>query len=218
MAITVENRQLMETYQKRATYYDLLSRLYYLIGFRYTGYRKMAVRALGLNQGDTVIEVGCGTGANFPLLQEAVGSSGKIIGIDLSADMLNQAHQRIRQAGWQNVELINTDAANYAFPQGIDGVISTYALTLSGDYQKVIANGAAALKAGKRWVLLDFKAPRGWPGWLIKLGMLFIRPFGGRMIMVDRHPWEVFPNYLTKVSVQNYYLGAVYIVTGEVKL
>lgn len=215
MSITQENQQLVNTYRKRAKHYDGLSRLYYLIGFRYTGYRKKAVKALGLNQGDTVVEIGCGTGANFPLLQEAVGPTGKIIGVDLTDAMLEQAQQRVDEAGWTNVELIQSDAESYTFPGDIDGIISTYALTLSTDYEKVIASGAQVLKTGKRWVLLDFKAPTAWPSWLVRLGMLLIRPFGSRMHMVDRHPWEVFPKYLEKVTMRNFYLGIVYIISGE---
>lgn len=215
MSITMENQQLVNTYRKRAKYYDWLSRLYYLIGFRYTGYRKKAVKALGLKQGDTVVEIGCGTGANIPLLQEEVGPTGKIIGVDLTDAMLEQARQQVAQAGWKNVELVQGDAENYVFPRDIDGVISTYALTLSTDYEKVIASGTQALKTGRRWVLLDFKAPNDWPRWLVRLGMLLIRPFGSRMYMVDRHPWEVFPKYLHKVTMRNFYLGVVYIISGE---
>jgi ubiquinone/menaquinone biosynthesis C-methylase UbiE len=217
MSITLENQQLVNTYRKRAKHYDWLSRLYYLIGFRYTGYRKNAVKALGLNQGDTVVEIGCGTGANLPLLQEAVGPTGKIIGVDLTDAMLEQARQRVAQAGWKNAQLIQSDAENYAFPEGIDGIISTYALTLSNDFEKVFASGAQALKTGKRWILLDFRAPTAWPRWLVRLGLLLMRPFGSRMHMVDRHPWEVFPKYLEKVTMRNFYLGIVYIISGEAK-
>jgi ubiquinone/menaquinone biosynthesis C-methylase UbiE len=215
MSTTIENQQLVNTYRKRAKNYDWLSRFYYLIGFRYTGYRKKAVKALGLKQGDSVVEIGCGTGVYFALLQEAVGPAGKIIGVDLTDAMLEQARKRVEQAGWKNVELVQSDAVNYEFPRDIDGVISTYALTLSTDYEKVIASGVQALKTGKRWVLLDFKAPNRWPRWLIRLGMLLIHPFGSRMHMVDRHPWEVFPKYLGKVTMRNFYLGVVYIISGE---
>lgn len=212
-----ENQRLVGIYRQRAAHYDWLSRLYYLIGFRYTGYRKKAVATLGLQAGDTVVEIGCGTGANFSLLQQVIGPTGKIIGVDLTDAMLAQARQRVKQAGWQNVELVRSDAVAYRFPQDVDGIISTYALTLSANYEQVIANGAQALKAGRRWVLLDFKAPKAWPPWLVKIGMFFIRPFGGSLEMVDRHPWELFPRYLENVHLQNLYLGIAYIVSGEAR-
>lgn len=218
MGQMLENQRLMGIYRRLAAHYDWLSRLYYLIGFRYTGYRKLAVSVLDLRPGDTVVEIGCGTGANFPLLQRAVGPTGNIIGVDLTDAMLDQARRRVAQAGWTNVELVHSDALAYQFPLDIDGVISTYALTLSADYGQVIANGAQALKAGKHWVALDFKAPKGCPRWLVKIGILFIRPFGGKLEMVGRHPWEWFPRYLEKVHCQNLYLGIAYIVCGEAKL
>ena len=49
-------------YQKRAENYDISANLYYLIGIREFAYRKMAVDALKLGRGDTVVEIGCGTG------------------------------------------------------------------------------------------------------------------------------------------------------------
>ena len=137
--------------------------------------------------------------------------------VDLTDAMLAQARQRVEQAGWKNVELVRSDAVAYVFPQDVDGIISTYALTLSANYEQVIAKGAQALKAGRRWVVLDFKAPKAWPQWLVKIGMFLIRPFGGSLEMVDRHPWELFPRYLENVHLQNLYLGIAYIVSGEAK-
>jgi hypothetical protein len=65
--------QLVDLYRKRAPRYDWSAQLYYVLGFREWAYRKKAVRALRLRPGDTVVEIGCGTGLNFGLLQEAVG-------------------------------------------------------------------------------------------------------------------------------------------------
>ena len=64
---------IQELYTKRAPRYDLSANLYYLIGFRENAYRKKAVDALQLNPGETVVELGCGTGLNFRYLQDAIG-------------------------------------------------------------------------------------------------------------------------------------------------
>ena len=64
-----------DLYRKRARRYDLAVQLYRLVGFRVRRYREEAVGALALREGDTVVEIGCGTGLNFPLL-EAGGTRG----------------------------------------------------------------------------------------------------------------------------------------------
>jgi len=56
-------------YRKRAGHDDWTANLYYLIGYRGWAYRRRAVAALGLGAGDAVVEMCCGTGLNFSLLQ-----------------------------------------------------------------------------------------------------------------------------------------------------
>ena len=76
--------QLRSIYSKRAKHYDLTANLYYLLGFREFALRKAAIEALNLNAGDTVVELGCGTGLNFSILQKRICTTGKIIGVDLT--------------------------------------------------------------------------------------------------------------------------------------
>lgn len=75
-----------------------------------TAWRVRAVDALDLSRGDTVVELGCGTGANLQLLRERVGPSGRVVGIDLTPSMIAQARQRVERAGWDNVTLLRGDA------------------------------------------------------------------------------------------------------------
>ena len=170
--------EIVNLYRKRAKHYNFTANLYYLLGFREYAYRKKAVYALSLNRGDTVVEIGCGTGLNFSLLQEVIGPKGKIIGVDLTDKMLEQAQQRIKENGWSNVELVRSDAALYQFPSEIDGVISTFALTLSPEFDRIIQNSRKVLKPGKRWVVLDLKMPSNWPSYLLPLAILLSKPFG----------------------------------------
>ena len=74
MALT--RTQLRDLYRARAANYDFTANLYYLIGFREVGCRKQAVSALALHEGDTVVELGCGTGLNFPYLMQAAARPG----------------------------------------------------------------------------------------------------------------------------------------------
>ncbi|MEW6586284.1 MAG: hypothetical protein AB1442_11825 [Nitrospirota bacterium] len=59
--------EIVALYRKRAGYYDFTANLYYLMGFREQAYRKKALRMLNLKNGDTVVEIGCGTGLNLPM-------------------------------------------------------------------------------------------------------------------------------------------------------
>jgi demethylmenaquinone methyltransferase/2-methoxy-6-polyprenyl-1,4-benzoquinol methylase len=67
--------------------------------------RAKAVALLHLRPGDTVLDVGCGTGLCFTDIQERIGPSGRLIGIEPSVDMLGRAAERVARAGWDNVDL-----------------------------------------------------------------------------------------------------------------
>jgi len=108
------------------------------------------VRALGLRAGDSVIDMACGTGLNFPLLEEVIGPDGRIVGVDLTDAMHARAQDRIKANGWSNVSLVQADAAGFDFPAEVDAILSTYALTQVPECAEVIAHGAAALSAGGR--------------------------------------------------------------------
>jgi ubiquinone/menaquinone biosynthesis C-methylase UbiE len=210
-----EQEHITKLYRRRAKNYDVTANLYYLIGFREWAYRRRAVKALDLRPGDTVVEIGCGTGLNFSLLEKAVGPTGKIIGVDLTDAMLDQARQRVIDNGWPNVELVHSDAAAYQFPKSVDGVISTFAITLSPEYDRIIRNGAEALLPGKHWVILDFKLPTKEVARLAPLGVAITRPFGVEMEYAERHPWESFRKYLVGTSLTELYFGFAYIAVGE---
>ena len=214
MAIPTK-KDIIDLYRKRGKHYDFTANLYYLVGFREYAYRKRAIEELNLQEGDTVVEIGCGTGLNFPFLQEKVGPEGKIIGVDLTDAMLAEAHKRVEKHGWKNVKLIQHDASTFEFPPGIDGIISTFALTLVPDYEQVIRNGCRALKPGKRWVVLDFKLPSDQLSFLVPALVFVTKPFGVTRELGERHPWESIEKYLERTRMSDLYLGIAYISSGE---
>lgn len=205
-------------YRKRAGNYDVTANLYYLIGFREWHYRKQAVTALNLKPGDTVIEIGCGTGLNFPLLREAVGPEGEIIGVDLTDAMLAQARQRVQEQNWSNIELVQADASEFQFPQGVDGIISTFALSLVPGSDQVIENGYQALKPGGRWVVLDLQIPSGWQASLTPLVRPIVLPFTPEAV-IEQKTWEKirdsFEKTLDDVRYTEMYLGFAFMLAGE---
>src|SRR6202045_4474867 len=181
---------LIETYRKKAKHYDVTSRLYPAPGYPQRTQRLRAVQALGLRAGDTVIDMACGTGLNFSLLQKAVGPGGRIVGVDLTDAMLARAQERIEANGWSNVSLVQADAAGFDFPAELDAILSTYALTQVPECAGVIAHGAAALSGGGHWVVLDLKVPGSTPEWLTQLGTAIVRPFAAVDEWIMRRPWE----------------------------
>src|ERR1700751_1505214 len=108
--------RLIATYRKKAKHYDLTSRLYPVPGYPQRGQRIRAVRALGLRRGDTVVDIACGTGLNFSLLEAAIGPEGRIVGVDLTDAMLDRAGDRIEANGWSNGSLRQGDPGGFDFP------------------------------------------------------------------------------------------------------
>lgn len=81
-----DKQEIVDAYRQRAPIYDLAVRLFDIFawfGFNISGWRTQAVSGLGLKAGDTVVDIGCGTGLNFPLLYRAVGQQGMIMGVEL---------------------------------------------------------------------------------------------------------------------------------------
>jgi demethylmenaquinone methyltransferase/2-methoxy-6-polyprenyl-1,4-benzoquinol methylase len=218
MEITQSNA-MISLYRARSKSYDFSARLFPLVGFRQNAYRKLAVHALHLQPGDTVVDIGCGTGLSFPLMEQAIGPTGKIIGVDLTDTMLDCARKRIVSEGWTNVELVQSDAASFAFPANVSAIISAFALTLVPEFDIVVCKGSEALIPGGRWVVLDFKLPETRLARLAPLlALLLIRPFGGTLAMSRRHPWESLRKYLDHVVVKNVFGGFAYVASGERKM
>lgn len=206
---------IAQLYQKRADWYNVSANAYYILGLREFAYRKKAVCALELNPGDTVIELGCGTGLNFGLLHRQIGPQGRIVGVDLTEKMLEKARQRIQRNKWSNMSLVQSDAALYEFPKRVNGVISTFALTLVPEYDAVIRRAAKALAPGGRLVVLDFKMPTGWPMWLVRTFAQLTRPFGVTMDLAERHLWESMGHHLEMVAFEELYFGSIFICAGR---
>jgi demethylmenaquinone methyltransferase/2-methoxy-6-polyprenyl-1,4-benzoquinol methylase len=208
-----ENARLMALYRRQASGYDQ-SGIQGLDAFR-----REAISRLALQRGDLVVDLGCGTGLNFALLQEAIGKTGRIIGVDLTDAMLEQARLRVAAHGWKNVELVQADAAQYRFPTRVDGILSTFALTFVPDGARVIQSGCRALAPGRRWVVLDMAWPRALPMWLSPL-LFFLRlsRYGIRGEVIRRRPWQTvwstMQQSLVKVEQQPFSMGFFYLAWG----
>jgi demethylmenaquinone methyltransferase/2-methoxy-6-polyprenyl-1,4-benzoquinol methylase len=210
---------LIETYRKKAKHYDITSRLYPAPCYPQRTQRLRAVHALGLRPGDTVVDIACGTGLNFPLLEKVIGPGGRIVGVDLTDAMLARAQDRIKANGWNNVSLVQADAADFDFPAGVKAILSTYAMTQVPECAEVIAHGAKALPGGGRWVVLDLKVPGNTPGWLAQLGTAIVRPFACIDQWIMRRPWEAIQaamqEELDDPSWTELFFGTAFLAAGS---
>jgi ubiquinone/menaquinone biosynthesis C-methylase UbiE len=210
---------LIATYRKSAKHYDITSRLYPVPGYPQVAQRLRTVQALGLRPGASVVDVACGTGLNFALLEQAIGPGGRIVGVDLTDAMLDQARERIKANGWDNISLVQSDAAEFEFPPQVDAILSTYALSQVPDCAAVIAHGAAALSAGGRWAVLDLKVPDRTPRWLTQLGTASVRPFASIDEWLMRRPWEAIrgamQEELTDVTWTELFFGTAFLGAGS---
>jgi ubiquinone/menaquinone biosynthesis C-methylase UbiE len=211
--------RLIETYRKKAKHYDITSQFYPAPGYPQRAHRLRAVQALGLRPGDSVVEIACGTGLNFSLIEQVIGPDGRIVGVDLTDAMLAQAQHRIETNGWSNISLVQADAAEFDFPTEVDAILSTYALSQVPECGDVIAHGAAALSRGGRWVVLDLKVPDNAPRWLARLGIALARPFGSIDEWIERRPWEAvraaMQDRLADLSWSELFFGTAFLAAGS---
>jgi ubiquinone/menaquinone biosynthesis C-methylase UbiE len=167
------------------------------------GLRKLAVDRLNLKSGDCVLEVGCGSGRNFPFLRDAVGSTGRIYGVDLSPGMLGRARKLRDRHHWANIHLSEGDAINYAAPEPVDGVLFSFAYNTMPHHLTVLHRMWKQLRPGGRLVIVDSKLPPGLGGelllpfslWLMRhtlLGNPYIRPWEHHAELVDNFEMEEF--------------------------
>jgi ubiquinone/menaquinone biosynthesis C-methylase UbiE len=118
---TMQRRSPARPVRQRAYAED--ARLYDRRTRAFQDFRRLIVDALPVRPGETVLDVGCGTGLCFRMLREKVGPAGAIIGIDASAEMVAVARDRVSRAGWANVEVIQSPISEARIPVRADAAL-----------------------------------------------------------------------------------------------
>ncbi|MFH1031853.1 MAG: class I SAM-dependent methyltransferase [Chloroflexota bacterium] len=146
-------------------WYDIVAPVYdRAIRRTYLPYSRIAVQALHLQPGKTVLDIGCGTGLNFELILNSIGTSGTLIGIDSSVKMLARARKKVEQQGWKNVHLFQQDARKLDDSDfksltvsriSIDSIICTLGFSVFPDWQAVFERSFDLLKNGGRYCIMD---------------------------------------------------------------
>ncbi|MBA7629965.1 Demethylmenaquinone methyltransferase [subsurface metagenome] len=135
--------------------YDRISRYYdYLTGAFERKYAEMALERLLIGEGETVLEIGFGTGHCLKRIAESVGQTGKVCGIDISSGMIGVTEKRLEKAGLaERVKLYCGDAASLPFDDNaFDVVFMSFTLELfdTPEIPKVLEHIKRVLKPGGR--------------------------------------------------------------------
>jgi ubiquinone/menaquinone biosynthesis C-methylase UbiE len=138
-----------EFYTRWARLYDVLATAPGIDSWRAT-----TADALDLAPGDTVVEMGCGTGANFPHLRERVGPEGTVLGIDLTTGMLAEAQRRIDREGWANVHLVRGDAREPPIDGPVDAILGTFVVGMFQDPDAVVTDWLDLLEPDRGTIAL----------------------------------------------------------------
>jgi arsenite methyltransferase len=109
-----------------------------------------------LHEGETVLDLGSGAGADVLISARRVGPTGKAIGLDMTAQMLELARANAREAGVSNVEFLEGYIEDLPLPDAsVDVIISNCVINLSADKERVIAEAARVLRPGGRFAVTD---------------------------------------------------------------
>ena len=200
-----DRAEAIEQYRSRVPVYDLEIALAEPI-------RRHAIARLSLKAGETVLDLGCGTGLSFPHLENYVGPEGAIIGVEQSPDMIAKARARAEQNGWTNVTFVNAPAEEAHIPHPADAAVFHFTHDLM-QTPAALDNVFRSLKPSARVVATGLKWTRWWsPG-----VNLFVRIAAMRstttMAGLDE-PWRYLESYLSGMVIEAAPGGATYLAYG----
>ena len=201
----IDKQLAKERYQRLSAQYDYATR-------RIEPVRRQTIDALRLERGHRVLDVACGTGKSFEMLREAVGPEGVVVGVEQSPEMLHHAHERIRENGWDNVQLIESSVESADLKGPFDAVLFVYT-------QDVLQSDAAlarifeATRSGARVASTGLKLFPWYIGianvWLLAISYPYFTTFAGLA-----KPWTPLERYVNPLEVHSTFLGSGYIAEG----
>lgn len=136
----MDNASIKAAYRRYARYYDRL------FGRVFAPGRQLAIQNLGEQSGKRILEVGVGTGLSLPYYQQDT----RVVGIDISAEMLAIARERANSESLAHVEaLLEMDAENLSFENNsFDAVIAMYVASVVPNPGHLMAEMARVCKPG----------------------------------------------------------------------
>ncbi len=203
------------------TYYDKFSKVYDWVSSRryYHKPREFAIKEMGLNKEQIILNIPCGTGQNFEYFQKYMINTGRVIGVDLSEGMLLKAKEKVKNNNWSNIEIIKGDATQITsewIKEKLDSDLKFDAilcdLGLSGfpEWELVIDNLISILKPNGKIVMMDwYIEKKNWRG-------AFIKWIGKGE--VNRPLWQYMENKVANFNLKNSFKGGdMFVASGNKK-
>lgn len=174
--------------------------------------RRAAVARLDLAPGQTVLDMGCGTGMSFPLLEEVIGPEGHIVGIDLSPEMLAYARARVARQHWGNVTLVQAAADEPEIPAEADAALFHHTHDIMRTPRAVawavqhVKPGGHVVAVGIRWA--------HW--WQFRINWRVWRLARGYATTLEglRAPWSHLATLISNLKVETIGDGGRYLAWG----
>jgi SAM-dependent methyltransferase len=109
-----------------------------------------------MKEGDTVLDLGSGTGFDSFLAARKVGTKGKVIGVDITPEMVEKAKENAKKSGFTNVKFKLGDIENLPLEnESVDVIISNCVINLAPDKRKVFSEANRVLKQNKKMYVSD---------------------------------------------------------------
>jgi ubiquinone/menaquinone biosynthesis C-methylase UbiE len=178
-------------------------------------YRRLAVAALAPKRGGVVADIGCGTGRNFPLVEQGIGHDGELIVVDVCPQMLAQAEALVRHRGWRNVTLITSPAEEAAFPAPADAALfcgvhdimrSPRALE---NVIRQLRPGARVVAGGPKWAPLWTPWASMLNLWTWQLNRRYVTTWDG-----FGRPWTHLVRFIPDLEITPVFFDAGYLASG----
>ncbi|MEZ5645517.1 MAG: methyltransferase domain-containing protein [Burkholderiaceae bacterium] len=199
------NQISIERYRSKAQGYDASAE-------RTMPLRLRTIALLGLQPGQTVLDVGAGTGLSYAPLLRGVGQTGQVMAFEQSPDMFALAQARVQREGWTNVWHVNQPAESVRLPALADAVLFNYTHDICRS-SEAVSNILGQLQPGARVAMAGIKAFPAWTGPLMLLSWLKNRPYNARPGGL-RSPWTLVASHCDHFQWQSTQWGMGYIASG----
>ena len=177
--------------------------------------RRRTVALLQLQPGQTVLDVGAGTGLSYALLRSGVGEAGRVLAFEQSPEMFAFAQQRVQREGWANVWHTNEPAETVQLPALADAVLFNYTHDICRT-PEAVANILRQVRPGARVAMAGIKFFPWWTGPLNLLPWLKNRPYNAKAADLWE-PWSHVASRCDGFLWHSTQWGMGYIASGILK-